>query len=47
MDDILGMAILDAFGADLSDVDVTAEQMLDDFFDDEFNMMRETDDSEW
>ncbi len=47
MDQELGILILDAFGADLSDVDVTAEQMLDDFFDDEFNMMRETDDSEW
>ena len=47
MDKELGMLILDAFGADLSDVDVTAEAMLDDFFDDEFNALRENDDSEW
>ena len=47
MDQELGMLILDAYGADLNDIDITAYQMLDDFFDDEFNLLRETDASEW
>ena len=47
MDEELGMAILDAYGADLNDIDITAYQMLDDFFNDEFSDFRECGDSEW
>ncbi len=47
MDEELGMAILDAYGADLNDIDITAYQMLDDFFSDEFSDFHERSDSEW